>query len=81
MPSDLNELGLKPCPFCGGNKVMARPTVYTGHMPPEVKCSRDYPWTIECFTCQSFVGPLTESEADAITMWNKRPLEDQSCRT
>ena len=51
---------LKPCPFCGCDKVM---TWHVGH--------RDLPWMVECTGCMA-EGPWAKTEKEAMELWNRR---------
>lgn len=54
---------LKPCPFCGCEKITL-----------ERSCSNDCLW-MECWEC-STEGPVGSSSKEAKKIWNTRPREE-----
>jgi len=54
------ELGAKPCPFCGGT--------------PELFGSDRSGWEVDCAACNA-TGGGGETKADAIAAWNRRPAD------
>ena len=62
MKEQTNEL--KPCPFCGGTKVI----VYT-NVNLRGDCAG------HCYQCGTY-GPFCEDEEDAITAWNRRVCDE-----
>ena len=55
------ENPLKPCPFCGGEKIAIGPE-------PEYSI---YGMFVYCKNCKAS-GPLKQSKAVAIKVWNRR---------
>lgn len=57
---------LKPCPFCGGTKLIKQSTrVNMGRITKWINCE-------ECFAH----GPMMDQEEDEKSAWNIRPRED-----
>jgi len=54
------ELGAKPCPFCGGM--------------PELFGSDRIGWEVDCAACNA-TGGGGETKADAVVAWNRRPAD------
>ena len=74
-PTDSHEMGLKPCPFCGGTYILVH----------ERTCDQDTPYnpndraapTVRCGHCfASVFGQNWTGSDTAITAWNTRPRED-----
>lgn len=67
---------MKPCPFCGSNKLklMKKTTIYKGH--------KAYVASVRCNCCHARGGAITnltipyavkeDVEAEAFNLWNKR---------
>ncbi|HEY5851983.1 MAG TPA: Lar family restriction alleviation protein [Lysobacter sp.] len=64
----MSELLPRPCPFCGHEEPML---AYIGQ--PAVA------WQVGCLLCGAD-GPRTEGMADAVTAWNKRPVQASEAR-
>lgn len=61
----MNELKLKPCPFCGGEAHTRTNTVF----------DKNFKWTVECELegCMAFSGcSFYRTEAEAVDAWNTR---------
>ena len=65
----MNEIKLKPCPFCGGQAILlpAGAEVYT----KTAKRSFLYAVTCKDVNCAATGGVMT-SEIDAAEVWNRR---------
>lgn len=58
----MDEIKLKPCPFCGGKAEM-------------LNCSpKD--WLVICPVCCGMVERWVETKEEAITQWNRRAQDD-----
>ena len=57
----MEEIKLKPCPFCGGKGEIFRGTTYGFH----------YLYEPRCITCECALG-VYETEEQAIEAWNRR---------
>lgn len=55
---------IKPCPFCGGKRILAQPWHGGGPDKHIVGCHRD--------TCNSQPSVTGETKAEAIRNWNSR---------
>ena len=56
-----SELKLKPCPFCGGNRLFLSSPVTT----------RKQEWDVHCLGC-SLKSPKHDTRTAAIAAWNRR---------
>lgn len=81
----MNELKLKPCPFCGGEAKLIGGRVYT---IPEIDDSGAYvgadievePSWVECQSCHAQGRDFCETDEDpenAVAVWNKRVTEEE----
>lgn len=60
---------LKPCPFCGSNRIIEdTATDNTGAIPMTV-------WFVKCAVCGSFKNSIS-NHSRAMKRWNTRPIED-----
>lgn len=60
---------LKPCPFCGSNRIVEETeTDNSGCVPMTV-------WFVKCTACGSFKNSISNPDR-AIKRWNTRPAED-----
>lgn len=84
----MNELKLKPCPFCGGEAKLIGGRVYT---IPEIDDNGAYvgadievePSWVECQSCHVQGRDFCESDKDpenAVAAWNKRVADEEEYR-
>lgn len=64
--------GLKPCPFCGCDPVIARVT------PRLYRPIKNHPFCVICYSCDMFFGfdedygGMFDTEEEAAEEWNRR---------
>ena len=54
---------LKKCPICRGEAIVRT-------------MGSDNAWIVDCSKCKILLDEIYNTEAEAITAWNKRPAED-----
>ena len=52
---------LKPCPFCGGDRIRLLPQIGG--------------FTVDCLDCGAMVREFTEYQSQVIAKWNQRAVE------
>ena len=67
--ADMQEIELKPCPFCGGQAEYEE--VHTDNGAVEIYYKEYHGYIIECNCCNAYIVSTIGKE-DVIQRWNRR---------